>query len=123
MLGYSGSGGDGTRSANCWQQGEARQRLGLRPGGRAEDDPRTWNDDHGSRCFWTSGAGFRSVTWPTLSSHTALPMPQWASIGGIPALFAEFFPNAQGFTGKKIALDTDTPTERPSRPAIGHTKR
>ena len=65
MLGYgNGSGGDEDKGANCWQR-EARQRLGLRPGGRAEDDPHAWNDDHGSPVFWTSGAGFPSVTWPT----------------------------------------------------------
>ena len=44
-------------------------------------------------------------------------MPQWASIGGIPALVAEFFLNTQGFAGKKIALIPTRRRKRPSRPA------
>ena len=83
-----------------------------------------WNDDHGSPVFldirrWIPVGDVADIE----QSHGALPMPQWAALAVSRRCSPSSSRNTQGFTGKKITLDTDTPTERPSRPATGHTRR
>jgi hypothetical protein len=113
MLGYSGSGGDEDKERKLLAKEKRGNIWGYGPVGVPKMIRMPWNDDHGSPVFLDIR---RSIPVGDVAdieqSHGALPMPQWASIGGIPALFAEFFLNTQGFTGKKITLDTDTPTEK-----------
>ncbi len=113
MLGYSGSGGDEDKERKLLAKEKRGNVWGYGPVGVPKMIRMPWNDDHGSPVFldirrWIPVGDVADIE----QSHGALPMPQWASIGGIPALFAEFFLNTQGFTGKKITLDTDTPTEK-----------
>lgn len=113
MLGYSGSGGDEDKERKLLAKEKRGNIWGYGPVGVPKMIRMPWNDDHGSPVFldirrWIPVGDVADIE----QSHGALPMPQWASIGGIPALFAEFFLNTQGFTGKKITLDTDTPTEK-----------
>lgn len=113
MLGYSGSGGDEDKERKLLAKEKRGNIWGYGPVGVPKMIRMPWNDDHGSPVFldirrWIPVGDVADIE----QSHGALPMPQWASIGGIPALFAEFFLNTQGFTGKKITLDTDTPKEK-----------
>ena len=47
----------------------------------------------------------------TGTSHGALPLPGFLSVGGPLALMVELMANRSMFTGKDIVLDTDTPAE------------
>lgn len=72
-----------------------------------------WNDEHNSPVFldvrrWIPGGDIMDL----MGSHSALPIPQWLSIGGPVSYFAEFFLNKSSFTGKPITLETDTASEK-----------
>jgi len=117
--GYAMSGGDEDKErallpkekgGNIWGYGS----LGVTP--KLIRMP--WNDDQTAPVFldirrWIPVGDIADIE----QSHSAIPMPQWMSIGGIPTLMAEFFSNTSLFTGKNIGKETDTAWERSVRTA------
>jgi hypothetical protein len=72
-----------------------------------------WNDSYGSPVFldirrWIPGGDMFDVS----QSQAATPLPSWLSVGGPLALMVETSANKSLFTGKPIALATDTAGER-----------
>jgi len=75
-----------------------------------------WNDEHGSPVFldirrWIPGGDLIDVN----GSHSAIPLPQWLSLGGFFGLGMEMMSNKNSFTGKEIWKESDTIAERTSK--------
>ncbi len=72
-----------------------------------------WNDEHGSPVFldvrrWIPGGDIMDLT----GSKSAVPLPQWLSVGGPLSLFIELAANKDLFTGKPIVKESDTAGEQ-----------
>lgn len=108
-FGYMLSGGDEDDERKLLPEEKAGRIWGLSP--KLVRMP--WNDDHGSPVFldvrrWIPVGDI----FDTGQSHAAVPLLPSMTPGGPMVLVAEIALNKQQFTGKEIALDTDTPAER-----------
>ncbi len=72
-----------------------------------------WNAEDGSPVFldvrrWIPGGDIVDLT----GSKSAIPLPQWLSVGGPLSLFIELAANKNLFTGKPIVKESDTAGEQ-----------
>lgn len=75
-----------------------------------------WNDAHGSPVFldirrWIPVGDVFDLG----QTHAALPVPPWLMPGGPLMVLGEILMNKSAFTGKPIALETDTVTEQAAK--------
>jgi N12 class adenine-specific DNA methylase len=108
-LGYMLSGGDEDDERKLLPEEKAGRIWGITP--KLVRMP--WNDASGSPVFldvrrWIPVGDI----FDTGATHAALPILPSMQPGGPLMLFAEIALNKQGFTGKSITLDTDTPVEQ-----------
>lgn len=108
-LGYMLSGGDEDDERKLLPEEKAGRIWGITP--KLVRMP--WNDANGAPVFldvrrWIPVGDI----FDTGATHAALPILPSMQPGGPLMLFAEIALNKQGFTGKSITLDTDTPAEQ-----------